>query len=117
MDERRQLKKEKKIRRHKMEDKIDTSLFSYRLTQLETGLKDVQTTLQSISEQLNKMMPLQARVSDLEVQMDKLNEKVTELQNAPFKRDAGKWQTTISWILQALTLACMAVLIAKVGLK
>ena len=46
-----------------------------------------------------------------------INEKIVELQNAPYKKDAGKWQTALSWILQALTLACMAIILAKVGLK
>lgn len=102
-----------------MEDdtKIDISLFSYRLTQLENGLKTVQDTLQNISDQLNKMTPLQSRVTNLEVQMEKINEKIIDLQNAPYKKDAGKWQTALSWILQALTLACMAIILAKVGIK
>lgn|SRR5574344_592667 len=95
----------------------DINLISYRLTQLENGLRIVQDTLKNISEQLNKMTPLQIRVTDLEAQMKNINDKIVELENAPYKKDAGKWQTALSWILQALTLACMALLLTKVGLK
>src|SRR5574344_1565022 len=100
-----------------MEDNKDINLISYRLSQLEIGLKTVQDTLANISDKLSQMASLQERVADLEAEMSKIKGKVEELEAAPYKKDASKWQTIIGWILQALILAVMAVILAKVGLK
>lgn len=100
-----------------MDKEENDTLISYRLSQLETGLKTVQETLKNISEQLNVLTPLQSRVQSLEAEMEKAKEQIEEIKNAPYKKDAAKWQTVIGWILQSLTLACMAILLAKIGLK
>lgn|SRR5574344_1494999 len=99
------------------DDEKDINLISYRLTQLENGLKTVQDTLHNISEQLANITTLQARVTFLEADMARVKEGISDLQNLPYKKDAGKWTKFISWILQALTLAVMTILLAKVGLK
>jgi len=98
-------------------DAENYKLLDYRLSQLEVGLNAVQATLKSISEQFNSLTPLQGRVEMLEKEVKKLDERMDELHEAPYRKDAQRWERVLGWVVQGVILACLAVILTKVGLK
>lgn len=98
------------------ENSNDYKLLDYRLGQLEAGLKTVQDTLHAISGQLTMLSPLQGRVEVLEKEVDGMEKTIVDLQNMPYRRDSQRWEKVIGWVVQGITLACLAVILAKVGL-
>lgn len=98
------------------EDNENYKLLEYRLGQIEQTVKSMKTTLDSFTTQMATFTAYGIRLSALEDEMNGVKEGFTELQSAPYKKDASKWNIVAEWIFKAIILACMAVILKKVGL-
>ena len=74
-------------------------------------------TLDNFTTQMATFAAYGLRLSALEDEMNKAKTNIAELQSAPYKKDANKWNNVVEWIFKALVLACMGIILAKIGLK
>lgn len=102
-----------------MEENEDENykLLEYRLGQIEQTVKSMKITLDNFTTQMATFAAYGLRLSALEADMDKAKEDIAEMQSAPYKKDASKWNNVVEWIFKAIVLACMGIILAKVGLK
>ena len=101
-----------------MEENEDENykLLEYRLGQIEQTVKSMKTTLDNFTTQMATFTAYGTRLSTLEDEMSKAKADITELQSVPYKKDASKWNIVAEWVFKAIVLACMAVILKKVGL-
>ena len=102
-----------------MEENEDENykLLEYRLGQIEQTVKSMKTTLDNFTTQMATFTAYGTRLSTLENEMNKAKEEIAEINSAPYKKDANKWNNIIEWIFKAIVLSCMGLILAKVGLK
>lgn len=98
------------------EDDKNYKLLEYRLGQIEQAVKSMKTTLDNFTTQMATFTAYGIRLSALEDEMSKAKADITELQSAPYKKDASKWNIVAEWVFKAIVLACMAIILKKVGL-
>ena len=101
-----------------MEENEDENykLLEYRLGQIEQTIKSMKTTLDNFTTQMATFTAYDTRLSTLEDEMNKAKVDIAELQSAPYKKDASKWNIVAEWVFKAIVLACMAIILKKVGL-
>ena len=92
-------------------------LLEYRLEQIEQTIKSMKITLDNFTTQMATFASYGLRLSALEDEMNKAKEEIAEINSAPYKKDANKWNNIIEWIFKAIVLSCMGVILTKVGLK
>ena len=102
-----------------MEENEDENykLLEYRLGQIEQTVKSMKITLDNFTTQMATFAAYGLRLSALEDEMNKAKINIAELQSAPYKKDANKWNNVVEWIFKTLVLACMGIILAKIGLK
>lgn len=102
-----------------MEESEDENykLLEYRLGQIEQTVKSMKITLDNFTTQMATFAAYGLRLSALEDEMNKAKTNIAELQSAPYKKDANKWNNVVEWIFKTLVLACMGIILAKIGLK
>ena len=101
-----------------MEENEDENykLLEYRLGQIEQTVKSMKTTLDNFTTQMATFTAYGTRLSTLEDEMSKAKADITELQSSPYKKDASKWNIVADLVFKAIVLACMAIILKKVGL-
>lgn len=61
------------------------------------------------------------KVDGLDIKLERMKEtydnKINELQKAPLKDKASKWESTAKLVIETIIAACLVVVLAKIGLK
>lgn len=99
------------------DEKTSYQLLEYRLSQIEMTVKAMKATLDSFTQQMALFQGYDSRLTSVEQQIDKLVQQMVCLEDAPYKNSAHKWDEVANWVFKAIVLACIGLILAKVGLK
>ena len=90
---------------------------NYRLEKIENSIEELRKVLVDSRIQAHDIEDMKADIIRHEGKIDKLENKVQELELKPTKEKADKWQYILDYIFKSIVAVAIGVILVKVGLK
>ena len=90
---------------------------NYRLEKIENSIEELRKVLVDSRIQAHDIEDMKADIIRHEGKLDKLENKIQELELKPTKEKADKWQYIVDYIFKSVVAVAIAVILVKVGLK
>ena len=90
---------------------------NYRLEKIENSIEELRKVLVDSRIQAHDIEDMKADIIRHEGKLDKLENKVQELELKPTKEKADKWQYILDYIFKSIVAVAIGVILVKVGLK
>ena len=90
---------------------------NYRLEKIETSIEELRKVLVDSRIQAHDIEDMKSDIIRHEGKLDKLENKVQELELKPTKEKADKWQYILDYIFKSIVAVAIGVILVKVGLK
>lgn len=90
---------------------------NYRLEKIENSIEELRKVLVDSRIQAHDIEDMKADIIRHEGKIDKLENKVQELELKPTKEKADKWQYILDYVFKSIVAVAIGVILVKVGLK
>lgn len=90
---------------------------NYRLEKIENSIEELRKVLVDSRIQAHDIEDMKADIIRHEGKLDKLENKIQELELKPTKEKADKWQYIVDYIFKSVVAVAIGVILVKVGLK
>lgn len=89
----------------------------YRLDKIDTQLDALKTLMVDSKLQEKDIKSIYARIEKLEADQSEIREKLEELEDAPTKKSAMKWDFILDYIFKALVAAAVLFIFVRLGIQ
>ena len=90
---------------------------NYRLEKIENSIEELRKVVIDSRIQAHDIEDMKADIIRHEGKIDKLENKVQELELKPTKEKADKWQYILDYVFKSIVAVAIGVILVKVGLK
>ena len=90
---------------------------NFRLEKIENSIEELRKVLIDSRIQAHDIEDMKADIIRHEGKIDKLENKVQELELKPTKEKADKWQYILDYVFKSIVAVAIGVILVKVGLK
>lgn len=101
---------------HNGEDK-DIALINYRLVSIEQQISELKELLIDVPRLKDRLVITEKQSEENKNEIEELKYKVQELQNAPVKKDAARWQYILDFIFKLFVSAAVIYFFSQMGVK
>lgn len=90
---------------------------NYRLEKIENSIEELRKVLVDSRIHAHDIEDMKSDIIRHEGKIDKLENKVQELELKPTKEKADKWQYILDYVFKSIVAVAIGVILVKVGLK